>query len=92
MSKPKPKTTTPRGRPKLADDQAQTARIAERVTQAQLAEYQTRGGKAWLVRELARNRAAPPSVLAALVAYLTGKDDETVRKDLERAISRDARR
>lgn len=44
----------PRGRPALAPELAQTSRIAERVTQAQLAEYQARGGKTWLVRELGR--------------------------------------
>jgi hypothetical protein len=42
------------GRPALPPDQAQTAMIRERVTEAQKAEYEARGGKAWLVRELAR--------------------------------------
>lgn len=43
-----------RGRPALPPEQAQTAMIRERVTEAQKAEYEARGGKAWLVRELAR--------------------------------------
>lgn len=42
------------GRPPLDPSLAQTARIAERVTQAQKAEYDARGGKTWLVRELGR--------------------------------------
>lgn len=44
----------PPGRPALPPDEAQTAMIRERVTEAQRAEYEARGGKAWLVRELAR--------------------------------------
>ena len=42
------------GRPVLPPEQAQTAMIRERVTEAQKAEYEQRGGKAWLVRELSR--------------------------------------
>lgn len=44
----------PPGRPPLPPEQAQTAMIRERVTEAQKAEYAQRGGKAWLVRELSR--------------------------------------
>lgn len=44
----------PPGRPALPPEQAQTAMIRERVTEAQKAEYEQRGGKAWLVRELSR--------------------------------------
>lgn len=44
----------PRGRPALQPEDAQTAMIRERVTEAQKAEYEQRGGKAWLVRELGR--------------------------------------
>ena len=44
----------PPGRPALTPEQAQTAMIRERVTEAQKAEYEQRGGKAWLVRELGR--------------------------------------
>jgi hypothetical protein len=42
------------GRPKLPPEMAQSAIIRERVTQAQREEYEARGGKAWLVRELSR--------------------------------------
>lgn len=42
----------PRGRPALPPDEAQTAMIRERVTEAQRAEYEARGGKAWLVATL----------------------------------------
>ena len=51
MAKAAPKKP---GRHALPPDQAQTAMIRERVTEAQRAEYDARGGKAWLVRELAR--------------------------------------
>lgn len=44
------------GRPALPPDQAQTAMIRERVTEAQRAEYEARGGKAWLVAALNRKR------------------------------------
>lgn len=44
------------GRPVLPPEQAQTAMIRERVTQAQRAEYEARGGKAWLVAALNRKR------------------------------------
>jgi hypothetical protein len=44
----------PPGRPTLPPEQAQTAMIRERVTEQQKAEYEERGGKAWLVRELNR--------------------------------------
>lgn len=49
-----PKDKRPPGRPALPPEEAQTAMIRERVTEAQKAEYEQRGGKAWLVRELAR--------------------------------------
>jgi hypothetical protein len=42
------------GRPPLPPELAKTAMIRARVTEAQLAEYEHRGGKAWLVRELGR--------------------------------------
>ena len=38
----------------LPPEQAQTAMIRERVTERQKAEYENRGGKAWLVQELSR--------------------------------------
>lgn len=44
------------GRPALPPDEAQTAMIRERVTEAQRAEYEARGGKAWLVAALNRKR------------------------------------
>ena len=44
------------GRPELPPDERQTAMIRERVTEAQRAEYEARGGKAWLVAALARKR------------------------------------
>ncbi len=44
------------GRPALPPDQAQTAMIRERVTAAQRAEYEAKGGKAWLVAALSRKR------------------------------------
>ena len=44
----------PRGRPTLPLEVLQTAVIRERVTAAQRAEYEARGGKAWLVKALAR--------------------------------------
>ena len=44
------------GRPTLPPDQAQTAMIRERVTPAQRAEYEARGGKVWLVAALNRKR------------------------------------
>lgn len=44
----------PPGRPPLPPEEAQTAMIRERVTEAQKAEYEQRGGKVWLVRELSR--------------------------------------
>lgn len=46
----------PRGRPALPPDEAQTAMIRERVMEAQRAEYEARGGKAWLVATLNRKR------------------------------------
>lgn len=49
-----PATKKPRGRPVLPPDEAQTARINERVTKAQRTEYVDRGGKRWLIRELSR--------------------------------------
>lgn len=55
------KTTKPpaqRGRPALPLHQAQTAMIRERMTPGQHAEYKARGGKAWLLRELAREPKA----------------------------------
>ncbi len=42
------------GRPPLPPEQVQGAIIRERVTHAQRTEYELRGGKAWLVRELTR--------------------------------------
>lgn len=45
-----------RGRPALPPDAAQTEMIRERVTKAQRAEYEARGGKAWIVAALARKR------------------------------------
>ena len=44
------------GRPTLPPGEAQTAMIRERVTEAQRAEYEARGGKAWLVASLNRKR------------------------------------
>ena len=44
------------GRPALPPGEAQTAMIRERVTEAQRAEYEARGGKAWLVAALNRKR------------------------------------
>jgi hypothetical protein len=44
----------PLGRPPLPPGQAMTAMIRERVTEAQRGEYEARGGKAWLLRELNR--------------------------------------
>lgn len=44
------------GRPALPPDEAQTAMIRERVTEAQRAEYKARGGKSWLVASLNRKR------------------------------------
>ena len=49
----------PAGRPKLPPGKAQTAMIRERVTEAQRAEYEARGGKPWLVSALGRNRKLP---------------------------------
>lgn len=46
----------PPGRPSLPPDQAQTAMIRDRVTKLQRAEYEARGGKAWLVASLNRKR------------------------------------
>ena len=46
----------PPGRPALPPDKAQAAMIRERVTEAQRAEYEARGGKAWLVAALNRKR------------------------------------
>lgn len=55
MSTAKPKEEPKQiGRPPLPPGMAQTAIIRERVTEAQRAEYEARGGKAWLVRELSR--------------------------------------
>ena len=53
MKKPTPKKP---GRPALPPEQAQTAMIRERVTEAQWQEYEARGGKAWLVAALNRKR------------------------------------
>lgn len=53
MKKPAPKKP---GRPALPPQQAQTAMIRERVTEAQRQEYEARGGKAWLVASLNRKR------------------------------------
>lgn len=53
MAKAKPKKP---GRPVLPPEQAQTAMIRERVTQAQREEYEARGGKVWLVAALNRKR------------------------------------
>ena len=50
----KPAEKKPPGRPALPPEEAQRAMIRERVTEAQKAEYEQRGGKAWLVRELSR--------------------------------------
>jgi len=44
------------GRPALPPEKAHTAMIRERVTEAQRAEYEARGGKAWLVASLNRKR------------------------------------
>lgn len=43
-----------RGRPALPPELGQIAVIRERVTLAQRQEYEARGGKEWLVRELSR--------------------------------------
>lgn len=52
-----------RGRPALPPDETQTAMIRERITPAQRAEYEALGGKAWLVKALARKlRKAPKAV------------------------------
>lgn len=53
MKKPAPKKP---GRPALPPERAQTATIRERVTPAQRAEYEARGGKEWLVAALNRKR------------------------------------
>ena len=50
------KKTKKPGRPALPPEQAKTAMIRERVTEAQRAEYEARGGKAWLVASLNRKR------------------------------------
>lgn len=42
------------GRPPLPPEKVQGSMIRERVTQALRDEYDNRGGKAWLVRELGR--------------------------------------
>jgi len=44
------------GRPELPPEKRQTAMIRERVTLAQRAEYEARGGKVWLVAALNRKR------------------------------------
>lgn len=49
-------TKKQRGRPALPPEQAQTEMIRERVTKAQRAEYEARGGKVWLIAALARKR------------------------------------
>lgn len=49
------------GRPALPPEQAQTAMIRERVTEAQRAEYEARGGKAWLLAALNRKRKSNAS-------------------------------
>jgi len=46
----------PPGRPVFPPEQAQTDMIRERVTPAQRAEYEARGGKVWLVAALNRKR------------------------------------
>lgn len=45
-----------RGRPALPPEQAQTALIRERVTEAERAKYERLGGKEWLRAALKRAR------------------------------------
>jgi len=52
----KKQTPAKLGRRPLPPGQAQTAMIRERVTEALRAEYEARGGKAWLVAALNRKR------------------------------------
>ena len=54
MSNAAPKK--PRGRPTLPPDEAQTAIIRERVTEAERAKYDRLGGKKWLLSVLKRAR------------------------------------
>lgn len=54
MNKPAPKKA--RGRPALPPDEAQTAMIRERVTEAERAKYDRLGGKEWLRAALKRAR------------------------------------
>ncbi len=59
MSRPKAKAAKPAlGRPPLPPELLQTAVIRVRCTDAQLAEFEARGGKAWLIRELRRKPRA----------------------------------
>ena len=51
-----PKDKRPPGRPTLPPEEAQTSMIRERVTGRQRQEYESRGGKAWLVAALNRKR------------------------------------
>jgi hypothetical protein len=46
----------PQGRPRLTDDERQTEMIRERCTPAVKAEYEARGGKAWLLAALAKRK------------------------------------
>ena len=54
MDQAKPKKT---GRPALPPEMAQRAVIQERVTEAQKAQYEALGGKAWLIKALKRSKA-----------------------------------
>ena len=54
MTKAAPKK--PRGRPTLPPDEAQTAMIRERVTEAERAKYDRLGGKKWLLAAMKRAR------------------------------------
>jgi hypothetical protein len=56
------KTTKKPGRPALPPEQAKTAMIRERVTEAQRLEYEVRGGKTWLVAALNRKRKKPNAI------------------------------
>ena len=62
------------GRPRKAPEQVQSAIIRERVTEAQRAEYEARGAKAWLVRELAQK--APQAVPNAETVASAASDGE----------------
>lgn len=52
----KQKEKKPRGRPALPPDEAQTAMIRERVTEAERAKYDRLGRKEWLRAALKRAR------------------------------------